>query len=153
MKPLITFLNVVFIIAILLLLALLFIPQSHARDLGQWENTDPVVSEWYRNLKQPDNPSISCCGDSDAYWCDEVHVRDKKTYCNITDDRPDEPLKRPHIDIGTEIYIPDAKLTWKDGNPTGHAIVFLYISRSMMSDGSETNKDYHVYCFVQNGGT
>jgi hypothetical protein len=100
------------------------------------------------------NPSISCCGDSDAYWCDEVHVRDKKTYCNITDDRDDAPLKATAYSIlALRSTFLMHKLTWKDGNPTGHAIVFLYISRSMMADGSETNQDYHVYCFVQAGGT
>ena len=43
----------------------------------------------------------------------------------ITDDRPDEPLGRPHLDVGTEIEIPNKKLKWDKGNPTGHGIVFL----------------------------
>jgi len=40
--------------------------------------------------------------EADAYWADEIHVRDGKTYATINDDRPDEPLGRPHIDNGTE---------------------------------------------------
>ena len=47
-----------------------------ARDLGQWENSDPQIKEWYRNLMRPDAPSFSCCGDADAYWCDDISVID-----------------------------------------------------------------------------
>jgi hypothetical protein len=124
------------------LAALLFLLMQpvHARDLGQWDNADPVVVEWYQALMQPDNPGVSCCGEADAYWCDDVHVRDGATYCTITDDRPDEPRRRPHRDVGEEILIPNHKLKWDRGNPTGHAIVFL------------SRGDY-VYCFVQGSGT
>lgn len=112
---------------------------SFARDNGQWENSDPVVRNWYKSLMQPDNPSISCCGEADAYWCDKISVEDGKTFCTITDDRPDEPLGRPHIPVGTKIEIPNHKLKWDRGNPTGHAIVF--VTRSL-----------YVHCFVQGTG-
>ena len=79
---------------------------ASARDLGQWDAANPEIREWYQALMQPDVPSASCCGEADAYWADEVHVRDGKTYAIITDDRPDEPRGRPHVDIGTEIEIP-----------------------------------------------
>jgi len=75
--------------------------------------------------KLSDVPNAPCCGEADAYWADGVHVRDGKTYVTITDDRPDEPLGRPHLDVGTEIEIPNKKLKWDKGNPTGHGIVFL----------------------------
>jgi hypothetical protein len=65
-----------------------------ARDLGQWDAVDPVVREWYQALMQPDVPNASCCGEADAYFADEVHVRDGKTYAIVTDDRPDEPRGR-----------------------------------------------------------
>lgn len=113
--------------------------QVHGRDLGQWGNNDPAVSEWYRTLMQPDNPSVSCCGEADAYWADEIHVRDGKVFARITDDRPDEPRGRPHRDIGEEFEIPPSKLKWDNGNPTGHQILFL-------STGG------FVYCFVQSSG-
>jgi len=107
---------------------------AEARDLGQWEAVDPEIREWYQALMQPDVPNASCCGEADAYWADEVHVRDGKTYAIITDDRPDEPRGRPHIDFGTEIEIPNNKLKWDKSNPTGHGIVFLsrkgYVLRS-----------------------
>jgi hypothetical protein len=110
-----------------------------ARDLGQWGASDPAIREWYKGLMQPDVPSASCCGEADAYWADEVHVRDGKTYAVVTDDRDDKPLGRPHVDIGTEVEIPPNKLKWDRGNPTGHSIVFM--SRSQF-----------VFCFVQSGG-
>lgn len=131
-------LGVVLCCAVLLIVACCSLVGVRARDLGQWH--DPAVKEWFENLKQPDNPQASCCGEADAYWCDEVHVRDGHTFCNITDDRPDEPLKRPHVAVGTEIEIPDWKLKFDSGNPTGHTLVFL----SSMQ---------FVYCFVQGAGT
>src|ERR1035437_10223700 len=127
------------IASVLALIVILFsVRITPARDAGQWENNDPAVSEWYRNLKQPDNPAMSCCGESDAYWCDDIHVRDGKTFCRITDDRADEPRGRPHRDIGDEFEIPDNKLKWDSGNPDGHAILFL----------STPTAGGYVYCFV-----
>jgi hypothetical protein len=115
------------------------IAMVNARDLGQWENTDPAIKQWYQALMQPDVPTASCCGEADAYYADEVHVRNGKTYAVITDDRPDEPRRRPHIDVGTEIEIPNNKLKWDKSNPTGHGIVFL-------------SRAGYVYCYVQPGG-
>ena len=122
-----------------LALVLMLSHRAHARDLGQWEAADPAVREWYQSLMQPDVPTASCCGEADAYWADEIHVRDGKTYAIITDDRPDEPRGRPHLEVGTEIEIPNHKLKWDKANPTGHGVVFL--SRSL-----------YVFCYVQPGG-
>ncbi len=113
--------------------------RAPARDLGQWEKAAPEIRQWYQGLMQPDVPTVSCCGEADAYWADEVHVRDGKTFATITDDRSDEPLGRQHIDVGTEIEIPNHKLKWDRANPTGHGIVFL--TRSL-----------YVMCYVQGGG-
>jgi hypothetical protein len=110
-----------------------------ARDNGQWQGSDPAIREWYRSLMQPDVPSVSCCGEADAYWCDDIHVRDGKAYCRITDDRPDGPLGRPHREIGEEYEIPPNKLKHDRGNPTGHSIIFLSTAG-------------YTWCFVQGGG-
>lgn len=125
--------------AFVVLVTLLTVHFAHARDLGQWENTDPSIREWYRSLMQPDVPTLSCCGEADAYYADDIHVRDGKTYATITDDRDDKPLNRPHVPIGTEIEIPPNKLKWDRANPTGHGVVFL-------------SRDQRVWCFVQPGG-
>lgn len=125
---------------ILALLAVLITPAS-ARDVGQWLNADPQISEWYKTLKQPDNNYMSCCGEADAYWADKTETGPNgELYAVITDDRPDEPLGRRHVPIGTKILIPPHKIKWDQGNPTGHTVIFL----------STTDA---VYCYVQNGGT
>lgn len=125
--------------AVFALVAVLGIHFAHARDLGQWQAGDPAIREWFQSLMQPDVPSASCCGEADAYWADEVHVRDGKTFVAITDDRDDAPLGRPHVDVGTVIEIPNHKLKWDRANPTGHGIVFL-------------SRQGFVFCFVQGTG-
>src|SRR5258708_19752038 len=82
----------------------------NARDLGQWEAVDPAIKQWYQALMQPDVPTASCCGEADAYWADEIHVRDGKTYAVITVDRPDDPPALPHIPIRTKIQLPNKQL-------------------------------------------
>ncbi len=103
------------------------------------DHEHPELDSWYAGLMQPDNPTVSCCGKSDAYWCDTINVKDGKTFCTITDDRDDAPLRRPHVPMGTQIEIPNHKLKWDRGNPTGHAIVFL-------------SPAGYVWCFVQGTG-
>ena len=115
------------------------IAELGARDLGQWEGADPAIRQWYQSLMQPDIPTSSCCGEADAYWADEVHVRNGRTYVRVTDDRPDGPLGRPHVEKGTEIEIPHNKLKWDRSNPTGHGIVFM-------------SRTGYVFCYVQPGG-
>jgi hypothetical protein len=101
------------------------------------DHEHPELDAWYAGLMQPDNPASSCCGKTDAYWCDDYYARDGKAYCRITDDRV--VAGRPPVPVGTEIEIPPWKLKFDRGNPTGHAVVFL-------SSGGA------VFCFVQAGG-
>lgn len=112
---------------------------AEGHDKGQWESNDPAVRAWYRSLMQPDNPHVSCCGESDAYWADKVEVIGDKVFATITDDREDAPLKRRHIPVGTRYEIPPHKMQWKHGNPTGHIVIFI-------------NAADQVLCFVQGGG-
>jgi hypothetical protein len=127
------------IIGVAVLVLIFAFHVASARDLGQWQNTDPAIRDWYQSLMQPDQPTASCCGEADAYWCDDYYARDGKAFCRITDDRPDEPRNRPHVAVGTEIEIPPNKLKWDRSNPTGHGVVFL-------------SRAGYVYCFVQPGG-
>lgn len=119
---------------LVVLLALAFGRVAHGRDLGQWEGSDPGHKQWFQNLMQPDSPASSCCGEADAYY-----ARGGKAYCKVTDDRDDAPRGRPHVEIGTEIEIPDHKLKWDRSNPTGHGIVFL-------------SRNRYVFCYVQPDG-
>ena len=84
--------------AIAIAAAILIAGAAMARDSGQWSG-EPAIRQWYQALMQPDVPTASCCGSADAYFCDEVNVKKGKTFCRITDDRPDEPLGRPHVPI------------------------------------------------------
>ncbi len=52
--------------------------------------------------------------------------------------QPDVPTAS-HVEIGTEIEIPNHKLKWDRANPTGHGIVFL-------------SRNGYVFCYVQPGG-
>ena len=127
--------------------------QAHARDLGQWENTDPKIRLWYQRLIQPDNPPVPCCGEGDAYWADAQTVEDdghggKRVVATITDDRDDAPLGRIHENVGTRYVIPPNKVTRVGGNPTGHVILFLAYPGSNPEVGSGRK----VLCFVENGG-
>ena len=104
---------------------------------------DPGHDDWYRSLMMPDFPTTPCCGIADAYWADEVHIKDGKTFVVITDDRDDKPLNnRPHIPSGTVVEVPTKKLKWDRGNPTGHNVVFLALIDS----------NPVVLCFVQGAG-
>lgn len=117
-----------------------FLLSSQARDLGQWDDADPMISAWYASLRQPDNPQISCCGEADAYWADKAEIEGDKVFAIITDDRPDEPLRRRNVPVGTRIEVPPHKLKWDAGNPTGHVVIFL-------------SRNLDVYCYVQGSGT
>ncbi len=99
----------------------------------------PEIDQWYAGLMRPDQPTLSCCGEADAYWADEIHVRDGKVYAVITDDRDNVSLHRRAVPVGTEIEIPPEKLKWDRGNPTGHSVVFL-------------SSSLYPFCFVQGTG-
>jgi hypothetical protein len=132
--------NLPLMLVVIIIIALaLLMGKGRAHDSGQWSHTNPAIREWYQGLRQPDVPTASCCGEADAYWADEFHVRDGKTFATITDDRDDAPLGRPHVDNGTEIEIPNHKLKWDKSNPTGHGVVFL-------------SRGGFVFCYVQPGG-
>ena len=86
-------------------IALFISTAMNARDLGQWN--DPAsadLKKWYQDLKQPDKPDVSCCGEADAYWADAFEATSDGQYIAIiTDARGDEPLGRRHRDMGTRI--------------------------------------------------
>jgi hypothetical protein len=111
-----------------------------ARDNGQWEDSDPAISRWFRLLMMPDYPSVPCCGEADAYWADGVEIKDSQVIAIITDTRPDEPLGRAHVPVGTRFVVPPQKMKWDRGNPTGHIVIFL------------NNNDGSVYCYVTGTG-
>ncbi|SDT34946.1 hypothetical protein [Bradyrhizobium canariense] len=129
--------NAVARFALGVVIALFISTAMHARDLGQWD--DPANAElkkWYQDLKQPDNPVASCCGEADAYWADSFETTPDGDYVAIiTDPRDDAPLRRIHRAIGTRIVVPKNKIKWDEGNPTGHGLIFL-------------NHGDYVFCYL-----
>jgi hypothetical protein len=98
---------------------------------------------------QPDTwPPVSCCGEADAHWADKFEIAPNgQTIAIVTDDRDDGPLMRVHEEIGKNYVIPPNKITKKDGNPTGHVVLFL--GAVTWENGQETRQ---VLCYVMNGG-
>jgi hypothetical protein len=108
------------------------IDRALARDNGQWELSPPEIREWFQSLKQPDHPRLSCCGEADAFEADQFTVEDDHYVAVITDGKG---VMAP----GTRIQVPNSKLKWDKGNPTGHGIIFI-------GDKGQ------VYCYVVPGG-
>jgi hypothetical protein len=103
-----------------------------ARNNGQWENSPPHIRRWFQELMQPDNPASSCCGEADAYEADLFEIDEDRYVAIITDGKGVIPN-------GTKIPVPNQKLKWDAGNPTGHGIIFIGINGQ-------------VYCYIAPGG-
>jgi len=103
---------------LVVLLMLLFSPPATARDNGQWANQPPAVRQWFQNLMRPDNPLASCCGEADAYEADSFEVSSDHYIAIITNGKGEIPE-------GRRIQVPNSKIKWDNGNPTGHGIIFI----------------------------
>lgn len=115
------------LLTIVLALSVSPLVPAGARDNG-WDGTPPKVRQWFQNLTQPDNPYLSCCGEADAYEADDFEVNGNQYVAIVTDTRGDvfpNGVTRPHIEPGTRIVVPNNKLKWDAGNPTGHGWVFI----------------------------
>jgi hypothetical protein len=115
-------------VALLLLLS----STALARDNGQWNDRPINIREWFQSLMQPDNPYMSCCGEADAFEADTFEVDGDHYVAVITDGKGVLPS-------GTRIAVPNQKMKWDRGNPTGHGIIFI-------------GNQGQVYCYVAPGG-
>ncbi len=107
--------------------ALLIAANALARDGGQWEGQDRRIKEWFENLKQPDHPRVSCCGDADAYEADNFEVEGDHYVAIITGHRAVAT-----IPLGSRIPVPKQKMKYDAGNPTGHGIIFIDTQRRVL---------------------
>jgi hypothetical protein len=105
---------------------------AKARDDGQWADVPENVRQWFQSLKQPDHPRVSCCGEADAFEADNFEVEGDHYVAIITNGKG-------LIANGTRIAVPNGKMKWDKGNPTGHGIIFI---------GTRGQ----VYCYVTPGG-
>jgi hypothetical protein len=108
------------------------ITTAKARDDGQWADVPENVRQWFQSLKQPDHPRQSCCGEADAFEADSFEVEGDHYVAIITDGKG-------VIASGTRIPVPNQKMKWDAGNPTGHGIIFI-------------GPRQQVYCYVTPGG-
>jgi hypothetical protein len=104
-----------------------------ARDNGQWVNSPKHIRQWFQSLMQPDNPAQSCCGEGDAFEADNWEIEEDGTIVAIITDG------KGTVPNGTRIVVPDRKMKWDAGNPTGHGIIFL-------------TSTYQAICYVTPGG-
>jgi hypothetical protein len=118
------------LIAVLLLL--LTAAPAAARDNGQWGDQPAYLRQWFQKLMQPDNPVMSCCGEADAFEADNFEVHGDQYVAIITNGKGVIPE-------GTKIPVPNQKMKWDEGNPTGHGIIFI-------GNGGQ------VYCYVAPSG-
>lgn len=105
---------------VVILLGLL--TSAQARDNGQWGNEPTKIRQWFQALMQPDNPAVSCCGEADAYEADTFETVGDHYVAVITDGKGVIPN-------GTRIEVPNNKMKYDAGNPTGHGILFLSSGR------------------------
>jgi hypothetical protein len=112
--------------------AVIFAVPAAARDGGQWGAQPDVIREWYQALMQPDHPRLSCCGEADAFEADTFEVDGDHYVAVITDGKGVIPS-------GTRIAVPNQKMKFDSGNPTGHGIIFI-------GSGGQ------IYCYVAPGG-
>lgn len=103
-----------------------------ARDNGEWETQPAHLRQWFRALMQPDKPTMSCCGEADAFEADSFEIQGDQYVAIITNGKGIFPE-------GTRIPVPNNKMKWDEGNPTGHGIIFLGTAGQ-------------VYCYVTPGG-
>ncbi len=98
---------------ILLLALVVSSAAAAARDNGQWAANPPHIRQ-------------------DAFEADNFEVEDDHYVAIITNGRGVLPN-------GKKIPVPNHKMKWDSGNPTGHGIIFI---------GTEGD----VYCYVAPGG-
>ena len=114
------------------LLAVVACAPAVARDNGQWDGKPAHVRQWFQQLMQPDNPRVSCCGEADAFEADSFEVDGDHYVAIITDGKGTIPN-------GSKFPVPNHKMKWDDGNPTGHGIIFI-------------GPAGQIYCYVTPGG-
>lgn len=113
---------------------------------------DPAIAAWFKDLKQPDNPRTSCCGEADAFEADQFETGADGTYTAIITDG------RGALANGLHVRVPPNKLGKYESNPTGHGVIFLHvITREEVEDdenpyGPGDIGRIVVYCYVEPQG-
>jgi hypothetical protein len=86
-----------------------------ARDNGDRTQSRAATRQRFQSLMQPDNTSMSCCGEADAFEGMRSRSRVTITVPFITDGKG---WSRP-------APVPNCKMKWDACNPIGQGILFL----------------------------
>lgn len=105
---------------------------AEGRPDTRWDSAPVVIQRWFQDLMQPDHPRQSCCGEADAFEADVFEVEGDHYVAIITDGRGVFPA-------GRRIPVPNSKMKFDSGNPTGHGLIFIGPSGQ-------------IYCYVTPGG-
>lgn len=103
-------------IRVIFALAMLTLPAA-ARDNEEGKRAD-YTRQWFQQLMQPDNPLVASCGEAVAFEADHFQESGDQYVAVITDGKGIVP-------DGTRVHVPNDKIIWDKGNPTGHGIVFI----------------------------
>src|ERR1700681_1291640 len=82
--------------------ALAMLLPAAARDNGQWADSPAANRQWFQSLMQPDNPTVGCCGEADAFEADAFE--DEGDYVAIVTGG------KGVIPNGTRIALPNGKI-------------------------------------------
>jgi hypothetical protein len=126
------FAAVIIAIGAVLLLIDIGVHRAFSRPGPQWAGQPENIRQWYNSLMQPDQPYMSCCGEADAFEADTFEVSGDHYVAIITDGKGIIPN-------GTRVNVPNTKMKWDAGNPTGHGIIFIGAGGAL-------------YCYVAPGG-
>ncbi len=97
---------------------------------GEWDNIDPAVRSWFRNLKSPHG--VPCCNIADGHRTEE-DIRGNSYWIP-------NPAALGAIEW---MEVPAEAVVYNSGNPTGEAVVWY-----TMQNGTEV----FIRCFVPGGG-
>ncbi len=97
---------------------------------GEWDNVDPAVRSWFRNLKSPHG--VPCCNIADGHRTEE-DIRNNQYWV------PD-PSALGAIEW---IPVPPEAVVYNSGNPTGEAVVWYTM---------QTPGEVFIRCFVPGSG-
>lgn len=116
------------------------------------QDRDSALGKWFESILRPDEPPAlkrGCCGVGDAYEADIYKDLGDEYDVVITDGSekrfPDGSRRIP-LEEGQHVTVPKEKINPpKDGNPTGHAQLFVSVT---YSEGDKYGRVVAVWCFV-----
>lgn len=101
---------------------------------GEWDNVDPAVRSWFRNLKSPHG--VPCCSIADGHKTLE-EWRGQNEYWIPN------PLAVQDASAPGWIQVPPEAVVYDAKNPTGEAVVWYTM---------QTPGEVFIRCFVPGGG-